>query len=101
MRVRLDIFISSILIDCHHDAMILLKLCLILQLCTASITCDDHEGSSLSSPTKVLSRQKRFPALGFLTFAFSLLNSLLLIVQNVMVREVFSQISQGHSLTVH
>ena len=32
-----------------------------------------------------MSRQKRFPALGFLTLLFSLLNSLLLVVQTVLV----------------
>ena len=80
--------------------MILLKICIFLQFCTASIICEDpdSEVSSLSSPTKLLSRQKRFPALGFLTFAFSLLNTLLLLVQNVMVREVFSQITQCNYL---
>ena len=64
------------------------------------IICEDRESevSSLSSPPKLLSRQKRFPALGFLTFAFSLLNTLLLLVQNVMVREVFSQINQDSYL---
>ena len=39
--------------------------------------------NSLTTPSNTLARQ--FPALGFLTLAFSLLNSVLLVVQNVMV----------------
>ena len=78
----------------HTTEYRMLMLKIILAVFSMSLLCQckvvENESNEEPSPivtssNQVLSRQKRFPALGFLTLILSLLNSLLLVVQTNLV----------------
>ena len=69
------------------------KLCL-LSLCVGLILCDFNSQSTLQSDNlkqedqEILSRQKRFPVIGYLSMMLGLLNTGMLMVSNVMINNM-------------
>ena len=68
------------------------KLCL-LSLCAGLIVCDFDSQSTLHSDNlkqdnEILSRQKRFPVIGYLSMMLGLINTGMLIVSNVMLNNM-------------